>query len=394
MPVPTADTENETPASGWTYSFVAEQPSSTPLDQVAPPVADALGGYPLEPSYETLAPAYDAPPLEAPVAYEPAPAYEPVPTLDACPRTRRAASRRRRPTTRPLGRCADRGAVPGDRRAGAVHRGRGSDRVRARAGHPVVEPAAPAPPRSPRTSCRSTASRAWASPSRRRRSRRTPVAGPRPRSTSTTSTSTTCSCTSSSSGASDLHLTSGARPAIRLNGELTQMEDEPILTPPVIQRVLYAALTQKQREKFEEELELDFAYCVPGPGPVPGQRLPAARRARCGLPHHPLRDQEARGPRRPAVGGELRDRCRAASSSSPGPTGSGKSTTLAALVDLANRTRTRPHHDRRGPDRVPAPAPEVPGQPARGGGGHLVLRQRAQARAAPGPRHHPGRRDA
>ena len=65
-------------------------------------------------------------------------------------------------------------------------------------------------------------------------------------------------------GASDLHLTSGARPAIRLNGELKQMEDQPILTPPVIQRVLYAALTQKQREKFEENLELDFAYSVPG----------------------------------------------------------------------------------------------------------------------------------
>ena len=39
-----------------------------------------------------------------------------------------------------------------------------------------------------------------------------------------------------------------------------------------------------------------------------------------------------------------------------GPTGSGKSTTLAALVDLANRTAARPHHDGRGPDRVPAPA--------------------------------------
>ena len=39
-----------------------------------------------------------------------------------------------------------------------------------------------------------------------------------------------------------------------------------------------------------------------------------------------------------------------------GPTGSGKSTTLAAVVDLANRNRARPHHHGRGPDRVPAPA--------------------------------------
>jgi twitching motility protein PilT len=64
--------------------------------------------------------------------------------------------------------------------------------------------------------------------------------------------------------ASDLHITSGARPTIRVNGELIPLEDQPILTPPVIQRVLYAALTQKQREKFEENLELDFAYSVPG----------------------------------------------------------------------------------------------------------------------------------
>ena len=65
-------------------------------------------------------------------------------------------------------------------------------------------------------------------------------------------------------GASDLHLTAGARPAIRVNGELDQMEEFPVLTPPVIQRVMYAAITQRQREIFEESFELDFAYSVPG----------------------------------------------------------------------------------------------------------------------------------
>ena len=53
-------------------------------------------------------------------------------------------------------------------------------------------------------------------------------------------------------------------PAIRVNGELAQMDEFPVLTPPVIQRVMYAAITQRQRETFEEELELDFAYSVPG----------------------------------------------------------------------------------------------------------------------------------
>jgi len=139
-------------------------------------------------------------------------------------------------------------------------------------------------------------------------------------------------------GASDLHLTSGARPSIRLNGELRQMEDQPILTPPVIQRVLYAALTQKQREKFEENLELDFAYSVPGRARfrvnVYRQRdaLGAAFRI---IPFEIKKLEDLGVP--PSV---------ANFASLPrgfvlvtGPTGSGKSTTLASLVDLANRTR-------------------------------------------------------
>jgi twitching motility protein PilT len=139
-------------------------------------------------------------------------------------------------------------------------------------------------------------------------------------------------------GASDLHLTSGARPAVRLNGELVQLEDQPILTPPVIQRVMYAALTQKQREKFEENLELDFAHSVPGRARfrvnVYRQRdaLGAAFRI---IPFEIKKLEDLGVP--PSV-------ANFASLSRgfvlvTGPTGSGKSTTLASLVDLANRTR-------------------------------------------------------
>ena len=139
-------------------------------------------------------------------------------------------------------------------------------------------------------------------------------------------------------GASDLHLTSGARPSVRLNGELRQLEDQPILTPPVIQRVMYAALTQKQREKFEENLELDFAYSVPG-----------RARFRVNL----YRQRDALGAAFRIIPFEIRKLedlgvppSVANFASLPrgfvlvtGPTGSGKSTTLASLVDLANRTR-------------------------------------------------------
>jgi twitching motility protein PilT len=140
-------------------------------------------------------------------------------------------------------------------------------------------------------------------------------------------------------GASDLHLTTGARPAIRLNGELVQIDEQPILTPPVIQRVMYAALTQRQREKFEENLELDFAYSVPG-------------RARFRV--NMYRQRDALGAAFRIIPFEIRKLedlgvppSVANFASLPrgfvlvtGPTGSGKSTTLAALIDLANRTRS------------------------------------------------------
>jgi twitching motility protein PilT len=141
------------------------------------------------------------------------------------------------------------------------------------------------------------------------------------------------------SGASDLHLTTGARPALRVNGELIQMEDKPILTPPVIQRVLYAALTQKQREKFEEELELDFAYSVPGRARfrvnIYRQRdaLGAAFRI---IPFEIKKLEDLGVPPSVANFAQLARGFVLVT----GPTGSGKSTTLAALIDMANRTRS------------------------------------------------------
>jgi twitching motility protein PilT len=139
-------------------------------------------------------------------------------------------------------------------------------------------------------------------------------------------------------GASDLHITSGARPTVRVSGSLVGLDEFPVLTPPVLQRVIYAILTQAQRLKFEEELELDLAYSLPGRARfrvnVYRQResLGAAFRV---IPFE-IKSLESLGVP-PAVSNFA---------SLPrgfvlvtGPTGSGKSTTLAALVDLANRTR-------------------------------------------------------
>jgi len=139
-------------------------------------------------------------------------------------------------------------------------------------------------------------------------------------------------------GASDLHLTSGARPTLRISGSLIQLDEHPILTPPVIQRLLYAALTQKQREKFEENLELDFAYSVPGRARfrvnVYRQRdaLGAAFRI---IPFEIKKLEDLGVPPSVANFAQLPRGFVLVT----GPTGSGKSTTLASLIDMANRTR-------------------------------------------------------
>ncbi len=139
-------------------------------------------------------------------------------------------------------------------------------------------------------------------------------------------------------GASDLHITSGAPPLVRLRGELRPLGEHTVLTPPVLQRIIYAMLSQKQRERFETDLELDFAYSVPGRARfrVNVYRQREALGAAFRLIPYEIKPLEALGIP-PAVNnfaGLPRGLVLVT-----GPTGSGKSTTLAGVIDLANRTR-------------------------------------------------------
>ena len=65
-------------------------------------------------------------------------------------------------------------------------------------------------------------------------------------------------------GGSDLHLTAGSPPMVRVHGELEPAGEYPILTPRALQGMVYAILPQKLRERFEQELELDMSYSLPG----------------------------------------------------------------------------------------------------------------------------------
>ncbi len=138
---------------------------------------------------------------------------------------------------------------------------------------------------------------------------------------------------------SDLHLTVGAPPMVRIDGSLSPLEGFPVLTPETIQRVMYSILSQKQREQFEANLELDFAHAFAGTGRfrvnMYQQRdsLGAAFRL---IPFE-IKSLDSLGV--PSVVGDFAHLPRGLVLVT-GPTGSGKSTTLASIIDLANSTRS------------------------------------------------------
>ena len=135
-------------------------------------------------------------------------------------------------------------------------------------------------------------------------------------------------------GASDIHITVKSPPILRVDGRL-EATNLMVLSPEDTQKMVYALLTDAQKKQFEEALELDFSFAVPGLSRfrvnVHRQRgsVEAALRvvpshiptlAELGLP--PIVSELARKPNGLVL--------------VTGPTGVGKTTTLAAMVDLIN----------------------------------------------------------
>ena len=140
------------------------------------------------------------------------------------------------------------------------------------------------------------------------------------------------------SGGSDLHLTTGIQPSIRVHGDIQPLADYPVLAPDELQKMLYAIMTQKQREQFENELELDMSYAVPNLARfrvnIFQQRNSIGSVMRV-IPFE-IMDLDTLGiPAQVANFAHLPRGFVLVT----GPTGSGKSTTLAALIDLVNEQR-------------------------------------------------------
>jgi twitching motility protein PilT len=142
-----------------------------------------------------------------------------------------------------------------------------------------------------------------------------------------------------SAGGSDLHLTAGAPPTVRVNGHLHYLPDYENLVPEVTELLLRSAVSDAKWRIFQELHELDFAYSVEGVSRfrvnlyLQRGSYGAAFRA---IPHtiKPLDELGV-----PETVGRFASLHRGLVLVT-GPTGSGKTTTLAALLDLANRSRS------------------------------------------------------
>ncbi len=140
-------------------------------------------------------------------------------------------------------------------------------------------------------------------------------------------------------GASDLHLTCGTHPTLRIDGSISEMKDHAPIDPAHMIQLLLSITPQRNRDQFLKKRDTDFAYAIEdlsrfrvnlfydrlGPGAVlraiPNEILSAEQ---LGLP--PLVHELARLSKGLVL--------------VTGPTGSGKSTTLAAILDIVNSTRT------------------------------------------------------
>jgi twitching motility protein PilT len=138
--------------------------------------------------------------------------------------------------------------------------------------------------------------------------------------------------------ASDLHLTAGSQPMIRVRGRLVALEDYPKLMPADTREIIYGILTNDQRQRLETDWQIDFAYAIPGKARF---RVNAYfQRSSLGAAFRlipsiltPIDDLGL-----PAV---VHDFCKKPRGFVlvTGPTGSGKSTSLASMIDEINATR-------------------------------------------------------
>lgn len=137
--------------------------------------------------------------------------------------------------------------------------------------------------------------------------------------------------------ASDLHLTSGAPPFLRLHGNMSPLNYRQLSNQDV-QALIFEILTEKQKKAFVEKWELDFAYVVEGLGRFRCNVFMQRKGLGAVFRTIPEKIKTAQELNLPAVITDMTDVDRGLILVT-GPTGSGKSTTLAAMIQHINSTR-------------------------------------------------------
>lgn len=138
--------------------------------------------------------------------------------------------------------------------------------------------------------------------------------------------------------ASDLHITAGERPKLRVDGEITSSRQDVVLQPKDTLQLAYSVLTENQKKRFEMEDELDFSFGIQSLARFRGNCFKQRGCVSIVLRQIPFEIKTFSDLKLPPVIAKLAEKPRGLVLVT-GPTGSGKSTTLAAMIDKVNRER-------------------------------------------------------
>ena len=138
--------------------------------------------------------------------------------------------------------------------------------------------------------------------------------------------------------ASDLHVTAGERPKLRIDGEITSSSVETVLSPKDTLQLAYSVLTENQKKRFEMEDELDFSFGIQNLARFRGNCFKQRGCVSMVIRQIPFNIKTFADLGLPNVIAQMAEKPRGLVLVT-GPTGSGKSTTLAAMIDKINRER-------------------------------------------------------
>ena len=141
-----------------------------------------------------------------------------------------------------------------------------------------------------------------------------------------------------SSGASDLHIVAGEFPKLRIDGEITSARTGGMLGPKDTLQLAYSVLTETQKKRFEMEDELDFSFGIASLARFRGNCFKQRGCVSMVIRQIPFSIKTFQDLGLPAAIAKMADKPRGLVLVT-GPTGSGKSTTLAAMIDKINRER-------------------------------------------------------